>query len=133
VAHALICSDVPCLLSQWLRDSTDAPEVLKSAAHAMKHSEARQASSDYDAESDDRLVKAAFDFNISFASQYVADASGAAASSSSAAASAPLPPPPLPPLPEGPLDDAAIAARLVLLHCEWVGADQSEQSTTCCP
>jgi hypothetical protein len=44
----------------WLRSSDAAPEVLKSAAHAMKHSEARQASSDYDQESDDRLVKAAF-------------------------------------------------------------------------
>jgi hypothetical protein len=38
----------------WLRDNTAAPEILKSAAHAMKHSEARQASSDYDQESDDR-------------------------------------------------------------------------------
>jgi hypothetical protein len=34
----------------WLRDSTSAPEILKSAAHAMKHSEQRQASSDYDQE-----------------------------------------------------------------------------------
>ena len=38
----------------WLRDNTAAPEILKSAAHAMKHSEERQASSDYDQESDDR-------------------------------------------------------------------------------
>ena len=28
----------------WLRDQTSAPEILKSAAHAMKHSEARQGS-----------------------------------------------------------------------------------------
>ena len=32
-----------------------------------EHSEARQASSDYDKESDDRLVKAAYDFNLLFA------------------------------------------------------------------
>ena len=32
----------------WLRDNTDSPEVLKAAAHAMKHSEQRQASDDYD-------------------------------------------------------------------------------------
>ena len=38
----------------WLRDNTAAPEILKSAAHAMKHSEARQASADYDQEADDR-------------------------------------------------------------------------------
>ena len=38
----------------WLRDQTTTPEILKSAAHAMKHSEQRQASTDYDQESDDR-------------------------------------------------------------------------------
>jgi hypothetical protein len=80
-----------------------APDVLKSAAHAMKHSEARQASGDYDQEADDRLVRAAYDFNLAFAANYVADASGAAAGSSSAAAvdPPPAPPPqPLQPLPE---------------------------------
>ena len=40
----------------WLRDNTAAPEILKSAAHAMKHSEERQASKDYDQESDDRTA-----------------------------------------------------------------------------
>jgi len=37
-----------------------------------KHSEARQASDDYDQQADDRLVKAAYDFNIQFASQFSA-------------------------------------------------------------
>ena len=46
----------------WLRNSTEAPEVLKAAAHAMKHAEARQQSGEYDTEKDDRLIKAAFDF-----------------------------------------------------------------------
>ena len=50
----------------WLRSNTNAPEILKSAAHAQKHSEARQASDDYDQQADDRLVKAAYDFNIEF-------------------------------------------------------------------
>merc|ERR1711938_415982 len=54
----------------WLRSTTDAPEILKSAAHAQKHSEARQASDDYDQEADDRLVKAAYDFNIEFAATF---------------------------------------------------------------
>jgi hypothetical protein len=49
-----------------LRSNTDAPEILKSASHAQKHSEARQASDDYDQQADDRLVKAAYDFNIQF-------------------------------------------------------------------
>ena len=55
---------------------TAAPEILKSAAHAMKHSEQRQGSSDYDQESDDRLVKAAYEFNIQFATGFAADAGG---------------------------------------------------------
>ena len=45
----------------WLRSNTDAPEILKSAAHAQKHSEARQASDDYDQQADDRLVTACED------------------------------------------------------------------------
>ena len=32
----------------WIRDSTDCPEVLKSAAHAMKHRPEMQASGAYD-------------------------------------------------------------------------------------
>ena len=40
----------------WLRNNTSAPDILKSAAHAQKHSEARQASDDYDQQADDRLV-----------------------------------------------------------------------------
>ena len=49
-----------------MRNNTSAPEILKSAAHAQKHSEARQASEDYDQQADDRLVKAAYDFNLKF-------------------------------------------------------------------
>ena len=52
--------------STWLRDSTDCPEVLRSAAHAQKHSERRQGSDSYDVERDTRLCKAAYDFNIAF-------------------------------------------------------------------
>jgi hypothetical protein len=68
----------------WLRDHTAAPEILKSAAHAMKHSEARQAGGEYDQESDDRLVKAAYDFNLQYAEGFqagaVIDAGGAGSS-----------------------------------------------------
>lgn len=45
----------------WLRDNTSAPPILKAAAHAMKHSEARQAGPEYDQQADDRLVKAAYE------------------------------------------------------------------------
>jgi hypothetical protein len=76
----------------WLRDSTDAPQILKSAAHAMKHSEQRQASSDYDQEADDRLVKAAYDFNLSFANQFAtADSIGSGDAGSSSSAPPPQP------------------------------------------
>ena len=57
--------------------------MLKSAAHAMKHSEARQASGDYDQEADDRLVKAAYEFNLAFASQFATAVSADAGGSSS--------------------------------------------------
>ena len=103
----------------WLRSSTDAPEILKSAAHAQKHSEARQASGDYDQQADDRLVKAAYDFNISFASTFTAEslAHGGASSSSTVASdpaeptesaeqvqAAPAPAPPPAALPGMPLE-----------------------------
>jgi hypothetical protein len=74
----------------WLRDQTSAPEILKSAAHAMKHSEQRQGSADYDQDSDDRLVKAAYDFNLQFATGFAVAAGGAGSSSAAP------PPPPLP-------------------------------------
>ena len=49
-AHLLLMRGVLVPLAQvfitWLRDSTSAPDVLKSAAHAMKHSVQRQASTD---------------------------------------------------------------------------------------
>ena len=50
--------------STWLRDNTSDGSILKSAAHAMKHAEQRQAGSEYDQQADDRLVKAAYDFNL---------------------------------------------------------------------
>ena len=70
----------------WLRDSTDAPAVLKSAAHAMKHSEARQASGDYDQAADDRLVKAAYDFNLKYCAKYTMEPQGAIRGEASGAA-----------------------------------------------
>ena len=83
------------MLLRWLRDSTDAPDVLKAAAHAQKHSLDRQGSSDYDQEADDRLVKAAYDFNLNFAAQFApnivpAQAQEGAAGSSSNAPAVPL-------------------------------------------
>ena len=96
----------------WLRSNTDAPEILKAAAHAQKHSEARQASDDYDQQADDRLVKAAYDFNIQFASSFTVESAALGAGSSSAAVAEPVgaeesspraeadaPPPDPPPVP----------------------------------
>jgi hypothetical protein len=61
----------------------------------MKHSEARQAGAEYDQEADDRLVKAAYDFNLSFASQFETEAAppAGAAGSSAAHGAAPVPSP----------------------------------------
>ena len=89
----------------WLRGQDAAPQILKSAAHAMKHSETRQASSDYDQESDDRLVKAAYEFNLTFAAGFAAaEVALAVAGGEGGSSSAPPPllppaPPPLPPPP----------------------------------
>ena len=63
----------------------------------MKHSEARQASSDYDQESDDRLVKAAYEFNLTFAAGFAA-AEVAPAVAGGEGASSSVPPPLPPPL-----------------------------------
>ena len=112
----------------WLRDSTSAPEVLKSAAHAMKHSEARQASGAYDQEADDRLVKAAYDFNLSYAAQYRAElpsSNGAGSSSAhgAAAAAAPTPPRPSRPGKERGMEAArALAGGAVMVAGSVVGA-----------
>ena len=54
----------------WLRDNTDAPAVLRSAAHAMKHSEETQAGT-YDTRREERLNEAAFGFTLEFAQKYV--------------------------------------------------------------
>jgi len=54
----------------WLRDSTTCPEILKSAAHAQKHSERRQGSDSYDTERDTRLCKAAIEFNSNFCASF---------------------------------------------------------------
>ena len=88
----------------WLRDQTAAPEILKGAAHTMKHSERRQGSADYDQESDDRLVKAAYEFNLQFATGFAAEAGGSSGEGSSSAAppAAPPPAPPVPPAPPAP-------------------------------
>ena len=84
----------------WLRENTDCPEILKSAAHSMKHKPETQASGVYDANADTKLVKvcstplycvhahphprctshppctsaeqAAYDFNLTFAAKYSA-------------------------------------------------------------
>ncbi len=57
----------------------------------MKHAEQRQAGSEYDKQADDRLVKAAYDFNLSFAASFQAevrtDAPAAAGSSAAVAGS----------------------------------------------
>ena len=91
----------------WLRDSTADQSILKSAAHAMKHSEQRQASNDYDQESDDRLVKAAFEFNLQYAAGFTFDLAGArvgglSASGEGSSSNAPPPPPNAPPPPNPP-------------------------------
>ena len=69
----------------WLRESTECPEILKSAAHAQKHQLATQESATYDANADTKLVKAAYDFNMAFALKFAAApvGSGGASSSSS--------------------------------------------------
>eukprot|EP00966_Prymnesium_polylepis_P283060 6540475-Prymnesium_polylepis.1 len=60
----------------------------------MKHSEQRQGSADYDQESDDRLVKAAYEFNLAYASGFTTvDAGGSSGEGGSSAAPLPLPPP----------------------------------------
>ena len=102
----------------WLRSNTSCPAILKSAAHAQKHSEVRQASDDYDQQADDRLVKAAFDFNIEFATQFtvepLVDFGGEAGSSSVAHAPAPLPAPLAVPRPSRPGKEVGMAAARVM-------------------
>ena len=98
----------------WLRGQDAAPQILKSAAHAMKHSEARQASSDYDQESDDRLVKAAYEFNLTFAAGFAAaEVAPAVAGGEGGSSSAPppLPPPAPPPLPPPPAPQQQVISR----------------------
>ena len=55
----------------WIRDSEAAPDVLKSAAHAMKHT-VQTADNTYDEGKDTRLVQAAYLFNIQFATRFAA-------------------------------------------------------------
>ena len=71
----------------WLRDNTSAPEILRAAAHAQKHSERRQGSDSYDTERDTRLVQAAYDFNLAFVTANYAVSVSAAASSAPSAPS----------------------------------------------
>ena len=102
----------------WLRGQDAAPQILKSAAHAMKHSEARQASSDYDQESDDRLVKAAYEFNLTFAAGFAAaEVAPAVAGGEGGSSSAPPPfppPPPPPPLPPPPQQQVIVGGTHIL-------------------
>ena len=102
----------------WLKESTNCPEILKSAAHAMKHQMATQESAHYDANADTKLVKAAYDFNLTFVASLTSDGaagsgSGGAAGSSGAShihippdqvfvSPAPPPQPPQPPQPQSP-------------------------------
>eukprot|EP00966_Prymnesium_polylepis_P334485 7389864-Prymnesium_polylepis.1 len=66
----------------WLKENTDCPEILKAAAHAMKHQQATQESAHYDANADTKLVKAAYDFNLAYASTFTGDGAVAISSSS---------------------------------------------------
>ena len=68
--YARIFARLRSIFITWLRESTDAPNVLKSAAHAQKHQLATQASATYDSNADTKLVKAAYDFNMSFALKF---------------------------------------------------------------
>lgn len=87
----------------WLRETTDCPEVLKSAAHAMKHQQATQESGHYDANADTKLVKAAYEFNLKFAAGFKAGMGGSDAppgpSGSGAGAAGSFKP--INPMPEG--------------------------------
>ena len=60
----------------WLRDSTDAPEVLKAAAKSMRHKEATQQSDRYDKGSHDRLQAAATEFVEKYARTFAPVKSG---------------------------------------------------------
>jgi len=78
----------------WVRDSDAAPEVLKSAAHSMKHT-VQTADNTYDEGKDTRLVQAAYLFNIQFAETFAAPTdfgAGSAASSGGAGGSGVVPP-----------------------------------------
>ena len=78
----------------WIRDSEAAPEVLKSAAHAMKHT-VQTADNKYDQGKDTRLVQAAYLFNVQFAETFPAPTdfgAGPAASSGGAGGSGAVPP-----------------------------------------
>ncbi len=54
----------------WLKGQTDAPDVLKAAATAMRHKEDTQASSRCDVEAHDRLVNAAVEYAMAFAKTF---------------------------------------------------------------
>ena len=88
----------------WLKESTNCPEILKSAAHAMKHQVATQESAHYDANADTKLVKAAYDFNLTFAASLTGGGSGGSSGDhivippEQVFISSP-PPPPVPPQP----------------------------------
>ena len=86
--------------------------MLKAAAHAQKHSVARQGGPEYDQEADDRLVKAAYDFNLKFAAQFSPTAVPAPVAEGAAGPSAnpPVVPPVASPRPTRPGKEAGMAA-----------------------
>jgi hypothetical protein len=104
----------------WIRETTDAPDVLKSAAHAMKHRPETQASGVYDANADTQLVKAAYDFNLAFAANFtgpaIASTSGASGGEVARVkhqAPKPQPPPPPPSTPKGPKEGEYVIDKVV--------------------
>ena len=86
---------------------------------AMKHSEQRQRSDDYDQQHDDRLVKAAYDFNLKFAAQFTTGSAGSSSDAPPPAAALPpaalppaaLPPAALPPSAEPPAAEEEVQAE----------------------
>ena len=99
----------------WLKESTNCPEILKSAAHAMKHQVATQESAHYDANADTKLVKAAYDFNLTFAASLTGGGSGGSSGDHIV-----IPPeqvfissPPPPPVPPQPAPSATVESHML--------------------
>lgn len=76
----------------WLRSSSTAPEILKSAAHTMKHAIETQESDRYDQETHERLTKAAFDHCEAYSAEIESQVANGCTSSSSSHGAAEEPP-----------------------------------------